>query len=80
MSAPHFLSIYCATVLTCSIGRAKRREERQSVTEEMAILSMFDCYTGVLLAFWDGLSRGTKHMIDLAEKHKAKVYIIKIKA
>ena len=48
--------------------------------EEMAILSMSDGYTGVLLAFWDGLSRGTKHMIDLAEKHNVKVYIIKIKA
>lgn len=45
--------------------------------EEMAILSMSDGYTGVLLAFWDGQSRGTKHMIDLAEKHNVKVYIIK---
>ncbi len=48
--------------------------------EEMAILSQSGAYNGVLLAFWDGQSRGTKHMIDLAEKYKVKVYIIKIKA
>lgn len=46
----------------------------------MAILSMSDGYMGVLLAFWDGQSRGTKHMIDLAKKHNVKVYVIKIKA
>ena len=29
-----------------------------------------------LLAFWDGKSRGTKHMIDLAEKQGIKVHVV----
>lgn len=28
-----------------------------------------------LIAFWDGVSRGTKHMIDLATKHGLKVRV-----
>lgn len=30
-----------------------------------------------LVAFWDGKSRGTKHMIDIANKKKLKVRIIR---
>lgn len=30
-----------------------------------------------LMAFWDGKSRGTKHMIDLAEQHGLKVVVIR---
>lgn len=30
-----------------------------------------------LVAFWDGSSRGTKHMIDIANKHKLMVRIKK---
>lgn len=30
----------------------------------------------VLIAFWDGKSKGTKHMIDLADKYKLFVRII----
>lgn len=48
--------------------------------EEMAVLSVSDGCAGVLLAFWDGQSRGTKNMIDIAEKHNVKVYVIKTKA
>lgn len=33
--------------------------------------------TGVLFAFWDGKSKGTKHMIDLAKKHNLEVHVIK---
>lgn len=29
-----------------------------------------------LVAFWDGESRGTKHMIDISEKEELEVYII----
>lgn len=32
---------------------------------------------GVLFAFWDGKSKGTKHMIDLAYKYNLETYIIK---
>lgn len=35
--------------------------------EQMAIYAKEDY--GVLIAFWDGKSKGTKHMIDLANKH-----------
>ena len=31
---------------------------------------------GVLIAFWDGKSKGTKHMIDLAKSNNIKVFII----
>lgn len=31
---------------------------------------------GVLFAFWDGQSRGTKHMIDLANKYDLEVHVI----
>lgn len=33
-------------------------------------------YSDVLVAFWDGKSKGTKHMIDLAKENKLIVYII----
>lgn len=39
--------------------------------EEMAI------YAQALIAFWDSKSKGTKHMIDLAEKHNLPTRIIK---
>ena len=32
-------------------------------------------YADCLAAFWDNQSRGTKHMIDLAVKHKLKVCV-----
>jgi len=38
--------------------------------EEMAI------YADGLIAFWNEQSKGTKHMIDLAELHKLKVRVI----
>jgi len=43
--------------------------------EEMAIYSKED--NGVLIAFWDEVSKGTKHMIDLANKHGLKVFVVK---
>ena len=30
-----------------------------------------------LIAFWDGKSRGTKHMIDLAKKHNLQTRIVR---
>ena len=32
--------------------------------------------TGVLFAFWDGTSKGTKHMIDLAKKQGLDVHVV----
>jgi glycerophosphoryl diester phosphodiesterase len=37
-------------------------------------------YADALMAFWDGESRGTKHMIDLAHKHGLKVIVVKYSA
>jgi len=31
----------------------------------------------VLIAFWDGISKGTKHMIDIATKKKIPTYIVR---
>lgn len=45
--------------------------------EEMAKYAIADDNQGVLVAFWDGKSRGTKHMIDLADKHGLEVIIVK---
>lgn len=33
-------------------------------------------YADCLVAFWDGKSRGTKHMIDLAHKHGLQVRVV----
>ena len=30
----------------------------------------------VVIAFWDGISKGTKNMIDLAEKNNVELYIV----
>ena len=34
-------------------------------------------YADMLIAFWDGTSKGTKHMIDLANKRSLKVEIVR---
>ena len=33
-------------------------------------------YADALIAFWDGESKGTKHMIDLATKHNLKIKVV----
>lgn len=43
---------------------------------EMAKFASEDNNIGVLIAFWDGKSRGTKHMIDLAKRHGLKVNVV----
>lgn len=43
--------------------------------EDMARYAKED--NGVLIAYWDGVSKGTKHMIDLANKHGLRVYVVK---
>jgi hypothetical protein len=42
--------------------------------EQMALYAKED--NGVLIAFWDQKSKGTKHMIDLANKHGLKVFVV----
>lgn len=44
---------------------------------EMAKYAMADGNYGILIAFWDGKSKGTKHMIDLAEKNGLEVHIVR---
>lgn len=34
-------------------------------------------YADALIAFWDGKSKGTKHMIDLAEKNNLQIRIVR---
>jgi hypothetical protein len=45
--------------------------------EQMAKFSVKDGNYGMLVAFWDGVSKGTKHMIDLATKNGLEVHIVK---
>lgn len=44
---------------------------------EMAIYAAEVGDHGVLFAFWDGESKGTKHMIDLAEKYGVKTVVVR---
>lgn len=44
---------------------------------EMAEFSMKDNNVGVLIAFWDEKSKGTKNMIDIAKRYGLKVHVIK---
>ncbi len=44
---------------------------------EMAKYAIADGNYGVLIAFWDSKSKGTKHMIDLAEKNGLEVHIVR---
>ena len=43
---------------------------------EMAKFAVEDGNYGVLIAFWDGQSRGTKHMIDLAKRYGLEVHVV----
>lgn len=43
---------------------------------EMADYASEDGYTGVLIAFWDGESKGTEHMIKVAELKGLKVKVV----
>lgn len=44
---------------------------------EMAKYAMENSNYGVLIAFWDGKSKGTKHMIDLAKRNGLEVHIVR---
>ena len=46
---------------------------------EMAKFAIEDDNYGVLIAFWDGQSRGTKHMIDLAKRYGLEVHVLNYK-
>jgi hypothetical protein len=43
---------------------------------DMAKYSIENNNRGVLIAFWDGKSKGTKHMIDLAKSYNLEVHVI----
>lgn len=43
---------------------------------EMAKFASEEGNKGILIAFWDGKSRGTKNMIDLAKRYRLEVYVI----
>ena len=46
---------------------------------EMAKFAVEDDNDGMLIAFWDGQSRGTKHMIDLAKRYGLEVHVVSYK-
>lgn len=43
---------------------------------EMAKFASEDGNEGILIAFWDGKSKGTKHMIDLAKRYGLNVHVV----
>lgn len=45
--------------------------------EQMALYAKED--NGVLIAFWNETSKETKHTIDLANKHRLKVFVVKFR-
>lgn len=47
--------------------------------ETMAKFAVENGNDGMLIAFWDGESRGTKHMIDLANKHGLEIHVVNYK-
>ena len=51
----------------------ERYGKRAGYVRNEAMAKVADC----LIAFWDGKSRGTKHMINLAKKHGLKVRVVK---
>lgn len=44
--------------------------------EQMAEYAVADGNKGVLIAFWDGESKGTKSMIGFAKKHGLEVHVV----
>lgn len=44
--------------------------------EEMAIYAADKDYEGVLIAFWDGISKGTENMINLAKRYGLRVFVV----
>lgn len=46
---------------------------------EMAKYATKDDNNGMLIAFWDGKSKGTKHMIDLANRYGLEVHVVNYK-
>ena len=46
---------------------------------EMAKFAVEDDNDGMLIAFWDGQSRGTKNMIDLAKRYGLEVHVVNYK-
>lgn len=41
---------------------------------EMAKYASVDGHKGVLIVFWDGKSRGTEHMINIAKRYGLEIY------
>ena len=46
---------------------------------EMAKFAVEDDNDGMLIAFWDGQSKGTKHMIDLGKRYGLEVHVVNYK-
>lgn len=44
----------------------------------MAEYASEDENRGVLIAFWDGESRGTMHMINIARRYSLQVYVVEV--
>lgn len=68
-----------AKMLFYSINRFPVDQERYGESAEYTKNTHMAMYADILIAFWDGESRGTKHMIDIAREKGLEVYVIPYK-
>lgn len=54
-----------------------RYGKRAGYLRNVAMAEYASGATGVLYAFWDGCSKGTQHMINVARKYGLEVHVIK---
>ncbi len=73
-AAEHALPVYRCPAHWSHYGRSAGPRRNA----EMAVLAVADGARGVLIAFWDGVSRGTASMIDEACKRGLDVYTVRI--
>jgi len=55
-----------------------RLGRRAGVLRSTAMLRYAAAQGGALIAIWDGVSRGTRHTIDLAHQHSVPVYLHRV--
>ncbi len=69
------------TLLRCPANWEKYGKSAGIIrNEEMARLAVSDGCHGVLFAFWDGESRGTQAMIEIAKNGGLDVYVVRLKS
>jgi hypothetical protein len=67
------------TVLTdCAVGKAWAKAHGVAIEEHPADWERLAEVADACIVFWDGTSKGSKHMIDIAQKHGLLVKVINL--